>query len=136
MSNQCKFMCERRQPGRRYVDDRWQCRHKTNHESGYCHKHRWKADGYDAFGQPIITRKESTMNITIELNTTNGFEDNAKQRKYTNRRRLNEALLDLLKNINTDNRFDETAFDTELGLILRSPSTISTITIDDENYAK
>jgi len=53
MTTQCNFWIEVRQEGRRYVDHRWQCRRKTNHESEYCHQHRWKHPDYDAFGNRI-----------------------------------------------------------------------------------
>lgn len=71
------------------------------------------------------------MKLTINLTTTNGFEMDAKTRKHTDRRRLTDALQDMIREINKDTRFDGDAFDTELGLILRSESTITTINIED-----
>jgi hypothetical protein len=72
------------------------------------------------------------MKLTIKLETTNGFEMDAKMRKHTNRRRLTDALQDMIRKINTDNRFDgDHAFDTDLGLVLRSESTITTICIEE-----
>ena len=74
------------------------------------------------------------MKLTINLTTTNGFEMDAKMRKHTNRLRLTNALHDMIKEINNDPRFDEEhAFDTELGLVLRSESTITTLNIGDES---
>jgi hypothetical protein len=73
------------------------------------------------------------MKLTIELTTTNGFEMDAKTRNHTDRARLTNALQDMITEINKDSRFDEIAFDTELGLILRSPSTITTMVIEDES---
>jgi len=37
---QCKGMVEIRIPGKRYVADRWQCKRKSTHPSGYCKDHR------------------------------------------------------------------------------------------------
>lgn len=73
------------------------------------------------------------MNLTIKLATTNGFEMDADMRKHGSKSRITDALNDMIKLINQDDRFDnDDIFETELGFVLRSSSTITSVWADKE----